>query len=198
MTTAERTRYATVAVILHWLIAGLLLTNIGLAWYFNTLHGPRVAAPLALHKSVGITVLLLSLARLGWRLFNPAPKLPAYVRGWERLLAQSVHVAFYVLMIGLPLTGWATVSASVLIHTHPTVLYGVIPWPAIGLLAALPPDQMHDAHKLAFASHQWLVKIAYAAIALHVLGALKHQFISRDDVVSRMVPFLRQRMGAAS
>jgi cytochrome b561 len=192
------TRYATAAIVLHWLIAGLMLSNIGLAWYFNTLPEPQIVAPLALHKSIGITVLLLSLARLAWRLLTPAPKLPAYVPAWERLLAHTVQVVFYGLMIGLPLTGWATVSASVLIQSHPTVLYGLVPWPALWPFSSLPPDQMHDAHKLVFASHKLLVDVAYATIALHVLGALKHQFISRDDVVKRMVPFLRQRVSLAS
>jgi cytochrome b561 len=190
MTSAPR--YAAVAILLHWLIAGLMLGNIGLAWYFNTLHGPAVVAPLALHKSIGITVLLLSAARLAWRLFTPTPKLPAYLPAWERLLAHTVQVVFYGLMIGLPLTGWATVSASVLIRSHPTVLFGVIPWPALWPFNTLPPDQMHDAHELVFASHKLLVKVAYATVALHVLGALKHQFISRDDVMRRMVPFLPQ------
>ena len=71
-----RDRYSTIAIILHWLIAALILTNIGVAWYFNTL--PRLAqiGPVQLHKSIGITILLLSLARVGWRLANPPPPLP--------------------------------------------------------------------------------------------------------------------------
>ena len=71
-----RSTYAAGAIVLHWLIAALILTNIGLAWYFGTLKGPAEVAPLALHKSIGITVLLLTLVRIAWRLVNRPPPLP--------------------------------------------------------------------------------------------------------------------------
>ena len=80
MTTANagvRDRYSAVAIALHWLIAALTLTNIGLAWYFDDLTGLARVAPTQLHKSIGITVLLLSLLRLGWRLVSRPPPLPA-------------------------------------------------------------------------------------------------------------------------
>ena len=88
----SRDRYSTVAISLHWVIALAILTNIGIAWYFNTLHGAVKIEPVQLHKSIGITVLVLSTLRLGWRLAVPAPKLPAYVTGWEKWLAQAVHL----------------------------------------------------------------------------------------------------------
>ena len=190
-------RYSSVAIGLHWAIAVLLLTNIGLAWYFNTLTGTAKIEPTQLHKSIGITVLMLSVARLAWRLVVPAPKLPAYVTGWERRLAQVVHVLFYVVMLGMPLSGWAMVSASPLIKVFPITLYHVVPWPSLSFLAGLPHDQMKQAHKVFMATHGLLAKLAYGLIVLHVAGALKHQFISNDDVVARMIPFMRRR-GAAS
>jgi cytochrome b561 len=186
-------RYNPVAMTLHWLIAALLVSNIGIAWYFNTLTGLERIAPTQLHKSIGITILLLSLARLAWRFIAPPPPLPASVVGWERLAANAVYGLFYVVMIGMPLTGWALTSASKLIHTFPIVLYGVIPWPAIGPLTTLPPDQMHQAHKAFVTTHELLAKLAYGLIVLHVGAALRHQFIKRDDVVARMTPFLRMR-----
>lgn len=186
-------RYSTVAIALHWTIALLIISNIGLAWYFNTLHGEAAAGPVQLHKSIGITVLLLSVARLTWRLIVPPPSLPAYVPGWERGLAHATHFGFYLIMLGSPLTGWAMSSASPLIHIFPITLYGVVPWPAMGFLTNLPHDQMKSAHHLLEASHGLLAKLAYVLIALHVAGALKHQFISRDDVVVRMIPFLKRR-----
>src|SRR6266851_5201464 len=118
------------------------------------------------HKSIGITVLLLSLVRLGWRIIHPAPTLPAYVRGWERFAAQSVHALFYVLMIGMPLSGWAWVSSSPLIKIHPTVLYGVIPWPALPL-PGLSADQLHAARQAFQLTHESLALVAYGAIFLH-------------------------------
>lgn len=191
MNTASE-RYNTAAIVLHWTIAILILTNIGLAWWFNTLHGPAAAAPVSLHKSIGITVLLLSLVRLGWRLAVPPPPLPT-MRAWERLLARSVHVLFYVIMLGMPLSGWAMVSASASIAAHPITLFQLAPWPAIGPLTSLPHDQMKQAHHLFATTHGLLAKLAYVLIVVHVGAALKHQFINNDDVVARMAPILRRR-----
>jgi cytochrome b561 len=187
---AARSRYSSVAIALHWTIAALFLTNIALAWYLLTL-GPAAlgSTQIMWHKSIGITVLLLSFARLGWRIIHPAPTLPPYMRGWERFAAQTVHALFYVLMIGMPLSGWAWVSSSPLLKIHPTVLYGVIPWPAFPL-SGLGPDQMHAARKTFQLTHESLAWVAYGAIFLHVGAALKHQFIDRDGVVGRMAPFL--------
>ena len=187
------TRYNAVAMSLHWLIAALLIANIVLAWYFNTLPRAAQIAPIQLHKSFGITILVLSLARLAWRIISPPPPLPAAVVGWERWAAGTVYVLFYVVMIGMPLSGWATVSASKFIHVFPIRLYGAIPWPAIGPLTTLPPTQMHAAHAVAWTTHQWLAKLAYALIVLHVAAALRHQFIRRDQVAARMIPFLKAR-----
>ncbi len=186
-------RYSIVAIALHWTIAGLLISNIGLAWYFNTLTGEAKIEPTQLHKSIGITVLMLSVARLGWRLAVPAPKLPDYVTGWEKWLAQAVHVLFYVVMLGMPLSGWAMVSASPLIKVFPISLFHIVPWPGMSFLTNLPHDQMKQAHKVFETTHGLLAWMAYGLIVLHVAGALKHQFISRDDVVGRMIPFLRRR-----
>ena len=196
MKTTPQSRYNAGAITLHWIIALMILTNIGLAWYFNTLHGEAKTEPVQLHKSIGITVLVLSLIRLGWRLAVRHPPLPDYVHGWERWLAQTVQILFYVVMIGMPLTGWAFTSASPLIHVFPIVLYNVIPWPTLPILSTLPHDQMKLAHNLALAGHGLLAKLAYVLIVLHVAGALKHQFISNDDVVARMIPFLRRRKTA--
>jgi cytochrome b561 len=186
-------RYDAVAMSLHWLIAALLVANIALAWYFNTLVGLQRIAPTQLHKSIGITILLLSVLRLAWRIARPPPPLPADVRGWERFAAASVHVLFYVVMLGMPLTGWAFTSASRLIRAFPITLYGLAPWPAIGALTRLAPAPMHQAHRLFLTGHVLLADLAYALIALHVAAALRHQFIRRDGVMARMIPFLRTR-----
>ena len=186
-------RYSAVAIILHWLIAALLLSNIAIAWYFGTLHGEAKTVPVQLHKSIGITVLILSLARLAWRLAVRPPHMPAFFSGWERLLSQVVHVLFYVVMIGMPLSGWAFSSASPLIKVFPITLFNVVPWPTIAPLANLPHDQMKTAHAVFLKTHMLLAWLAYGLIALHVAGALKHQFINRDGMAGRMIPFLRRR-----
>ena len=201
-----RSTYSAVAIGFHWLIALLILTNIGLAWYFNGLpgpleqawaglKGPAEVAPLALHKSIGITVLLLTLLRIGWRLFNPPPPLPDHMARWERWTAKATHYLFYLLMLGLPLSGWAMVSASPLIRLHPTVLYGVIPWPAVPY-GHLDSDTLHGLRKLFGRTHTALAWIAYLTVALHVAAALKHHLIDRDDVLTRMLPLLPGRRPA--
>ena len=192
MLPSGRSTYSTVAIALHWLIAALLLTNIGLAWYFGTLKGPAEVAPLALHKSIGITVLLLTLVRIGWRFTARPPPLPDTLRPWEAWAAKATHVLFYVIMLGMPLSGWAMVSASPLIKLHPTVLYGVVPWPAVPY-GHLDSDTLHGLRKLFGRTHATVAWIAYFTIAIHVLAALKHQFIDRDDVMGRMLPLLRRK-----
>ena len=124
-------RYSATAMLLHWLIAALLIGNISIAWYFNTLHGEAKIEPVQLHKSIGITVLILSLLRLGWRLAAPPPLLPDYFRGWQRSLSRVVHFGFYLVMIGMPLSGWAFSSASPLIRVYPITLFHLVPWPTI-------------------------------------------------------------------
>jgi cytochrome b561 len=187
-----RSTYSAVAIVLHWLIAALLLTNIGLAWYFGTLKGPAEVAPLALHKSIGITVLLLTLLRIGWRLVNRPPPLPPTLAQWERWGARISHVLFYVIMLGMPLSGWAMVSASPLIKVHPTVLYGVVPWPAVPY-GHMDSDTLHGLRKLFANTHGLLAWVACVTIAIHVAAALKHMLIDRDDVMGRMIPFLRRK-----
>jgi cytochrome b561 len=191
-------RYNAGAIVMHWTIALLILTNIGLAWWFNTLHGEAKIEPVQLHKSIGITVLMLSVVRLGWRLGVPPPALSPTLQPWERWLAHTVHALFYVVMIGMPLTGWAFSSASPLIHVFPIVLFHVVPWPAIAPLTNLPHDQMKEAHGLFLASHQLLAKLAYGLVALHLAGALKHHIFDQDNELARMLPFLRRRPAEAA
>lgn len=191
MPRAPAIRYNGVAMTLHWIIAALIITNILLAWYFNSLNGAAKIPPVQLHKSIGITVLLLSLLRLVWRIVARPPALPPSVTGWERMTAGAVYVLFYVVMIGMPLTGWALSSASPLIAIYPIKLYGVIPWPAIGYLTHLPHDQQKSAHDAFVNLHGLGAWLAYGLIVLHVLAAARHWLILRDGVAGRMIPFLR-------
>jgi len=189
---ADPRRYNAVAMSLHWLIAALIFTNIALAWYFNTLHGLAKTPPLQIHKSIGVTVLVLSLARLGWRLISPPPPMPASIVGWERWSAQLVHVLFYVVMIGMPLTGWAMSSASKLISVYPITWFGVFQWPTITPLANLAPGPMKVAHHYFSTAHSYGAWLAYGLIVLHVGAALRHQFWKGDEVFWRMFPLGRR------
>jgi cytochrome b561 len=111
----------------------------------------------------------------------------------EQRLAQLVHVLFYVVMIGMPLTGWAMRSASSLHHILPIRLFA-LPWPTIPPLADLTGSAAQAAEHRFQTAHGLLAKLAYVLVVLHVGGALRHQFISRDLVVARMVPFLGSRV----
>jgi cytochrome b561/polyisoprenoid-binding protein YceI len=180
-------RYSSIAVLLHWTIALAIVFQIILGWRMDDDHKSAATyLVFQLHKSIGITILLLSLARLGWRLSHPAPPMPAHLKTWEKHLAHTTHVLFYVIMIGLPITGWVMVSAS---KTNiPTLLFGAVPWPHIPGLAELPAEAKVLWHKIGEIGHGVLAKLTYLLLILHVLGALKHQLIDRDATLSRMLP----------
>ncbi|HYE45296.1 MAG TPA: cytochrome b [Caulobacter sp.] len=191
-TTPIRTRYSAVAMTLHWIIAALILTNVGLGWVGGDMEGgEQKIALLQWHKTLGVSILLLSLVRLGWRLTHRPPVLNPNLKAWEKALAHTVHWGFYVLMIGLPLTGWIMVSASPVIKVYPISFFGLFDWPAIAFLSELPREQMRAVHGIFEEAHHLLAKaMIYVLIPLHLLGALKHEFIDRDGELGRMIPFL--------
>lgn len=178
----QRTRYSTVAIILHWIIAGALLFQIILG---NSMEGPRDAARFSiyqLHKSIGITILLLTLVRIAWRITNRPPPLSSTLKWWERRLARFTHSGFYALLLAFPLSGWLIVSTSKI--AVPTRLFGVVPWPHIPVADAL----RRPVHKISELSHELLVYGTLALIALHIAGALKHHFVDKDAELDRMIP----------
>jgi polyisoprenoid-binding protein YceI len=106
---------------------------------------------------------------------------------WERVLSRIVHVGFYVIMIGMPLTGWLMVSASRI--EVPTLLYGTVPWPSFPGVAELAPGAKRIWREVGQESHELLADGLYALFLLHLGGALKHQLFSRDEpVLARMAP----------
>ena len=187
MSQAERgARYSALAIVLHWTIAALIILQIVLAGRMEG-RTPEAFAVVQFHKSIGITVLLLSLVRLAWRLIHPPPPEPATLVGWEKTLSVVVHWAFYFVMIAMPLTGWIMVSTSRIVL--PTLLYGHIPWPHIPGLAELAPGAKKLWHDTALTAHHTIIKGAYVLIALHVAGALKHQlFGANEPILPRMAP----------
>jgi cytochrome b561/polyisoprenoid-binding protein YceI len=178
-----------VAILLHWTIAAAIVLQIVLA---SRMEGrtPEAFAVMQLHKSVGITILLLSVARLAWRLIHPPPPMPWTMAPWEKTLAALTHGGFYVVMIGMPLTGWIMVSTSR--YMIPTLLFGEIPWPHIPFLAGMGGGVREFWHEVGEAGHDSIIKVFYLLLALHVAGALKHQLFSRDEpVLARMAPGAR-------
>ena len=179
-------RYTNVAIVLHWLIAALVLTNLYLGWRMGRLTGMAQFATFQLHKSVGISVLALSLLRLAWRLSHRPPPYPADQARWERAAATTVHWTFYALMIAMPLTGWIIVSASPL--NIPTLLFKTIPFPHIAAIHDLAMPARKAIEDRVGLTHVVLAYGFAALIVLHVAAALKHQFVDRDHELARMMP----------
>lgn len=177
-------RYSTGAIILHWLIAALLIFQVGLGLRMDDLEGPAKFAAVQLHKSVGITILLLVALRLVWRFYRKPP--PIAANGWEKPLAHLVHILLYLLLFALPISGWVMISASRI--AVPTLLFGVIPWPHVPGLAEMAPAAKHAWHEAAEFIHGNLVNLLYLLFALHVAGALKHHFIDRKGGIAPMAP----------
>lgn len=171
---------------LHWLIAALLVYNYALGERTEHLRqGQALFASLQLHKSIGITILLLSLWRLAIKLWRPQPF--AVVDGKSaKFLSSAVHALFYVVMIAAPLTGWVIVSTAKI--EIPTLLFGVVPWPH------LPVERAW--HEIAEEAHGLLSKLMLGLIALHVIGAIRHQFFMKDGLFDRMMPTPRAGLGA--
>jgi len=184
-------RYSAVALLFHWGIALLIGVNLYLGFRMGFVSGLEKFDLFQLHKSVGVTVLLLSLLRLAWRLINPPPAYADELKWWEHAVAGAVHTLLYVIMIGMPLTGWVVVSASPL--NLPTLLFHTIPWPHVAVVHDLPAAAKAKVYGLSDTSHILLAWGALGLITLHVGAALKHHFLDRDAVLLRMVPLLRRR-----
>lgn len=184
-------RYTKTAITLHWMIALMIIGLIGAGILMTRLepYSSLQITMYQLHKSFGILVLLLSLLRLIWRLRHKPPALPEHMKPWERLAAKSTHVAFYGVMIGMPLLGWAMVSASP--TNIPTKLFFTIPWPHLPLLPGL--ENKKDYAELFQFLHKNIGKATILLIALHVGAALKHHFKDKDDVLRQMIPALKKR-----
>lgn len=188
-----RARYSAVAMVLHWAIALCLAFAIAIGLRLEEPLTPDTFALYQLHKSLGILILALILVRIAWRWKKPPPPLPANLSRMERLGAHGVHLAFYVILLGLPLTGWLLVSASD--RPIPTVLFGLIPFPDVPGMPAVGEPARAALYDASQQGHHWLVKLTYVAVVLHVAGALKHQFLDRTDHFGRMLPLAPRWLG---
>ncbi|MGN7999234.1 YceI family protein [Sphingomonas sp. 22176] len=178
-------RYSGIAILLHWALALLLLFQLGLGWSLEDLPHSTLFIAFQFHKSVGILILVLSLARLLVRLFvsrPPAEGVPAL-----KLLASVVHWGLYGVMILGPITGWIIVSTARV--KLPTLLFGTIPLPHLPLGQAWnePAETIHGLIG-------WLLA---GLVVLHIAGALRHHLL-RDDLIGRMMPAALSRRPALS
>jgi cytochrome b561 len=174
-------RYGAVAQGFHWLIAALIVVQFTLAFMADDLPlGMQKLALLARHKSFGMTILMLAVLRLLWRLFNRPPPLPTAMKPTERILAKWTHGLLYGLLFAMPLTGWTMSSAK----NYSVSWFGRFTWPdLIG-----PNEQWFEMLK---STHHFLGGLLLATAILHIVAALKHHFWDKDDVLTRMLPFTK-------
>jgi cytochrome b561 len=173
------TRYTTTAIVLHWLIAAAVIGLIGWGWWMQTIPklpvGPRVDA-FNLHKSIGMTVLLLMLVRIGWRSrYRPPPFMP--MPRWQAQLAQAVHLLLYVCLIVQPLSGYLGSAFS----GYPVRFFGIV-LPAW----ASRHDMLKDGFSVVHLVNSWVL---VGALALHVAGTVKHALLERDGSFRRIWPW---------
>ena len=181
-------RYTRTAMFLHWTIALLIIVNVGLGLAADYLPDDWVRPVIDTHKSIGITVLGLATMRLLWRFTHRPPTMPADYARWERIGAHAAHALLYVLIFALPLSGWLHDSAWKDAAAHPMRLFGVVPWPRVGWVMHLDPATREGLHDRFGALHFWFGYVLYILFAVHVIGALKHQWIDRRPELQRMLP----------
>ncbi len=197
---ARTERYSSVAILLHWLIAIAILSMIPMGWWMTSAIEQPDTQALAyrvfqIHKSIGFLILALTVLRVVWRLTHSVPRLPREMLGWEQFAARATHAAFYALMIGLPLTGWAYVSSGWAVSTDsplevPTSWFGLFVIPHVGFIESASDAVRRSIGFASMSAHSAMAWGAVVLVALHIGAALKHQFINRDGVLSHMVPVL--------
>ena len=173
-----RTRYTATAKTLHWLMAVMILGLLALGFYMHDLPlSPQKLQLYAWHKWAGITVLVLAIARLAWRITHRPPALPAHMPKLQQFAAHAGHLALYALMFAIPVSGWLMSSAK----GFQTVYFGVLPIP--DLLAKNP-----ELGELLATLHGGLNLLLVLTVLGHAAAALKHHFVDKDDVLRRMLP----------
>jgi cytochrome b561 len=181
-------RYTGVAIALHWLIALGIVVNVALPWLWPHLADERVRPAIDMHKSIGVTLLGLAILRLLWRWSHRPPPLPTGYKAWEARASHVTHVLLYVILFAMPVTGWVMDSAYKDAAAHPMLWFGLFEWPRIAAIQHLDPalrDRVHDGFG---AAHTWLSYLLYGLFALHVAGALKHQWLDGESELERMLP----------
>lgn len=180
---SDATRWGGVAKTLHWIIAVLVIGM--LVGGFTMVDLPMGADKFwiyAIHKSIGITILTLMLLRFAWRGVDPRPRDVAGMSPVVAFAAHTVHRLLYLALIAMPISGWVYNSAS----NFPLQWFKLVQLPAL-----VAPDP--ELKSLARDVHEALAFTIIALLTLHVVGALKHHFIDRDDTLRRMLPFMSPR-----
>ena len=176
-------RYTGVAITLHWLIAAAILGTFLLAQYMTELElSPAKLKLYSYHKWIGVTIFLLVLIRIAWRVSHRPPAPPAAMPAWQHSAASIAHFFLYALTLAIPVSGWLMSSAA----GFQVVYLGLLPIPDLLAKSKDMADQLKQLHE----ALNWLMVLV---VALHVAAALKHHLVDRDDVLRRMLPFVKKR-----
>ena len=175
--------YGTIAKAFHWVMFLLIGAMFPLGYVMADLDlSPQKLQLYSWHKSFGIVILFLAVLRLGWRLFRAPPPLPAAMPVHERFAAHGVHALLYVCLLALPMSGWLMSSASGL----PVVVFRL--WQLPDLIGASEPLRL-----ALLIVHQSIGFFLLALLVVHVAASLVHHHVRKDDVLLRMLPFIRHR-----
>ncbi len=178
--------YSTLAIFLHWMLAALIAFQIGIGWRMEELSLDQgLFSVTQLHKSIGIVILLLSILRLVVRYFKPKP-VGFDDQKWARNLSNIVHIILYIFMIGAPITGWFIVSTSQL--NIDTYIFDTLFWPHIPGLETLSVGMRMWLHEISKNAHEVLAWMGIVLIVLHVIGALRHQYLKGEAILYKMLP----------
>jgi len=176
-------RYTNTAVTLHWLVALLIFAAFPLGLYMHDLPlSPHKLRLYNYHKWMGVTVVMFAVIRVYWRATHRPPSMPQHMKDWERLAAHATHFALYALIFAVPVSGWLMSSAK----GFQTVWFGVLPLPDLVGKDKELGDLLREVHEL-------LNYLLLGLVFAHIGAALKHHFVERDDILTRMVPFLGKR-----
>jgi len=176
----ENQNYTSTAKALHWLMAALLYGLLALGFYMSDLPlSPNKLKFYSWHKWAGVTAFLLLAFRLLWRITHRPPALPDSMPKLMQFAAHAGHLALYGLMIAIPLSGWLMSSAK----GFQTVYFGILPIPDL-------LDKNKELGNLLAIVHESLNFLFIAVLAGHIGAALKHHFIDKDDILTRMLPDL--------
>lgn len=170
--------YGTVAKLFHWIIALLVITLLTVGFIMINLpdNTPSRGSVYTVHKLVGLTVLLIMLFRLAWTIINPKPVLPKKAPHWEKWAVYLVHGALYVVLLAMPLSGWVMSTAA----DHAPHLGNLsLPLPGIPISKTLS-ENAEQAHEI-------LAWVLIVLIIIHILAALKHYFVDKDNILQRMM-----------
>lgn len=171
-------KFGPVAIFLHWAIAGCIVLSVAFGLISGYADSAEVTqSTLAIHQSVGVTIFILALVRVVWRLTHPAPPLPASTPKSQKIAAALTHFTLYVILFALPVTGYVGLAA----RGRPITIFGLFDLPNVVARSIRTSAAFQNVHNN-------LQYFLYALLIMHIGAALYHQFVMKDGLLGRMWP----------